>query len=126
MVNHSGITNVRLGTGLHAHLAKLAESQDISLNHLIVTLLAGGSNFTLAEDDESIPPVFIWGSDGHVDQVMERLGRFESRHIQLELQVSKNAAEKRIRAAKRAGVLEVEREGRGAVTAIYRWVGPRR
>jgi predicted HicB family RNase H-like nuclease len=46
---YSGKTNVRLGPALHAHLAKLATQQGLSLNQLIVTLLAGGSNFTLPE-----------------------------------------------------------------------------
>jgi predicted HicB family RNase H-like nuclease len=44
---HSGTTNVRLGPDLHAHLAVIAKRKGISLNHLIVTLLAGGSNFKL-------------------------------------------------------------------------------
>jgi predicted HicB family RNase H-like nuclease len=38
----SGRFNVRLPTGLHAALAVEAERQGISLNTLIVTLLAGG------------------------------------------------------------------------------------
>lgn len=44
---HSGTTNVRLGPSLHAHLAAIAKGDGVSLNHLIVTLLAGGSNFKL-------------------------------------------------------------------------------
>jgi len=44
---YSGKTVVRLGPGLHAHLAHLATQQNVSLNQLIVTLLAGGSNFKL-------------------------------------------------------------------------------
>jgi predicted HicB family RNase H-like nuclease len=40
--SYSGKLNVRLGTDLHAALAAEAKSQGVSLNFLIVTLLAGG------------------------------------------------------------------------------------
>jgi predicted HicB family RNase H-like nuclease len=46
---YSGTTNARLGPALHAHLATIAKAQGVSLNHLIVTLLAGGSNFKLSK-----------------------------------------------------------------------------
>jgi len=39
----SGQLRLRLPTGLHAHLAALAERQNVSLNALIVALVAGGS-----------------------------------------------------------------------------------
>jgi predicted HicB family RNase H-like nuclease len=45
--DYSGTTNARLGPALHAHLAAIAKEQGVSLNHLIVTLLAGGSGFKL-------------------------------------------------------------------------------
>lgn len=41
---------VRLPVSLHAHLAALAEREGVSLNTLMVTLLAGGSAFTLDAD----------------------------------------------------------------------------
>jgi len=37
-------------TDLHQHLARQAEEQGVSLNTLIVALLAGGSNFKLPGD----------------------------------------------------------------------------
>jgi len=37
-------------TDLHAHLSVVAGEQGVSLNTLIVSLLAGGSNFKLGED----------------------------------------------------------------------------
>jgi predicted HicB family RNase H-like nuclease len=43
----SGKTQIRLPPALHAHLIDRAEQQGISLNALMVALLAGGSNFKL-------------------------------------------------------------------------------
>lgn len=42
MSTHSGNTNLRLPTDLHAELAAEAKRQAVSLNTLMVTLLAGG------------------------------------------------------------------------------------
>lgn len=42
---HSGRLNVRLPTDLHAELAIEAARQGVSLNTLIVALLAGGISF---------------------------------------------------------------------------------
>lgn len=36
---------------LHAHLANMAEQQSVSLNQLIVALLAGGSAFKIGPGD---------------------------------------------------------------------------
>lgn len=45
----SGQLRVRLPVDLHAALTAEAASQKVSLNTLIVALLAGGINFTLEE-----------------------------------------------------------------------------
>jgi predicted HicB family RNase H-like nuclease len=45
-------TRVRLPKALHERLWDLAVEQDISLNSLIITLLAGSVGFTLAETPE--------------------------------------------------------------------------
>lgn len=42
---YSGKFVARVGPDLHAHLASLAAEKGVSLNHLIVQLLAGGSSF---------------------------------------------------------------------------------
>lgn len=44
---HSGTLNVRMPPALHAQLAAEAARQGVSLNHLIVALLAGGVGFKL-------------------------------------------------------------------------------
>lgn len=44
---YSGKTNLRMSPELHAHLAAIADKNGISLNQLLVELLAGGSNFKL-------------------------------------------------------------------------------
>jgi predicted HicB family RNase H-like nuclease len=46
---YSGKLVARLGPDLHRHLATIAKSKGISLNDLIVQLLAGGSNFKLPD-----------------------------------------------------------------------------
>lgn len=46
----SGKLHVRLPTALHAHLSHTAAEQGVSLNTLIVSLLAGGSGFKLKEE----------------------------------------------------------------------------
>jgi len=43
----SGKTQIRLPPALHAHLIRCAQQQGVSLNALMVALLAGGSNFKL-------------------------------------------------------------------------------
>lgn len=45
----SGNLRVRLPVDLHALLAAQAKEQGVSLNTLIVSLLAGGSNFKIEE-----------------------------------------------------------------------------
>lgn len=45
--HHSGTLNVRMPSELHAQLAVEATRQGVSLNHLIVALLAGGIGFKL-------------------------------------------------------------------------------
>lgn len=47
MSDHSGRINLRMPTDLHAQLATEAERQGVSLNTLLVTLLAGGIGFKL-------------------------------------------------------------------------------
>ena len=47
MTKPSGKTQIRILPALHAHLIRIAESEGKSLNSLIETLLAGGSNFKL-------------------------------------------------------------------------------
>lgn len=42
---YSGKFVARVGPDLHVHLAAIAAKKGVSLNHLIVTLLAGGSSF---------------------------------------------------------------------------------
>lgn len=49
MSDYSGKTLVRMPTALHAQLAADAERQGVSLNSLIVALLAGGIGFRLSE-----------------------------------------------------------------------------
>ena len=49
MSDHSGKLNVRMPVGLHSQLAVEAERQGVSLNTLIVSLLAGGIGFKLPE-----------------------------------------------------------------------------
>lgn len=43
----SGKFLIRMPSGLHAQLVATAAEQGVSLNHLVVTLLAGGIGFTL-------------------------------------------------------------------------------
>jgi predicted HicB family RNase H-like nuclease len=45
--------HVRLPRALHEQLSAMAIDQDISLNGLIATLLAGAVGFNLATDNES-------------------------------------------------------------------------
>jgi predicted HicB family RNase H-like nuclease len=47
MAKPSGKTQIRILPELHAHLIRIAEKEGKSLNSLIETLLAGGSNFRL-------------------------------------------------------------------------------
>jgi predicted HicB family RNase H-like nuclease len=44
----SGKVLVRMPPALHEQLVRLAEEQGVSLNQLVVSLLAGGVGFTLA------------------------------------------------------------------------------
>jgi predicted HicB family RNase H-like nuclease len=44
---YSGRINLRMPTDLHAQLAAEAERQGVSLNTLLLTLLAGGIGFKL-------------------------------------------------------------------------------
>jgi predicted HicB family RNase H-like nuclease len=46
----SGKVLLRMPVDLHGHLVVQAEKQGVSLNTLILTLLAGGSNFKLGHD----------------------------------------------------------------------------
>jgi len=48
-VSHSGKFNVRIPVDLHAQLAAEAERQGVSLNQLVLALLAGGVGFKLDE-----------------------------------------------------------------------------
>jgi hypothetical protein len=50
---YSGRLNVRLPVELHASLAAEAANQDVSLNTLIVTLLARGIGWERPHDDQS-------------------------------------------------------------------------
>jgi predicted HicB family RNase H-like nuclease len=43
----SGKVLVRMPPALHEQLSRLAEEQGVSLNQLVVSLLAGGVGFTL-------------------------------------------------------------------------------
>lgn len=45
----SGKLQLRMPVDLHGHLAAQAQKQGVSLNTLIISLLAGGSNFKLEE-----------------------------------------------------------------------------
>jgi predicted HicB family RNase H-like nuclease len=45
----SGQLRIRMPHTLHQHLSELAETEGVSLNHLIVALLAGGSNYKLGD-----------------------------------------------------------------------------
>ncbi len=47
MTKPSGKTQIRLPPALHAHLIRCAEEEGVSLNALMVALLAGGPNFKL-------------------------------------------------------------------------------
>jgi predicted HicB family RNase H-like nuclease len=47
VAQHSGQTRVRMPVDLHAKLAEIAHEQGVSLNQLIVTLLAGGIGWKL-------------------------------------------------------------------------------
>lgn len=47
MAKPSGKTQIRIHPSLHAHLIRIADEEGKSLNSLIETLLAGGSNFKL-------------------------------------------------------------------------------
>lgn len=49
MSDYSGRILVRMPTGLHEQLAAEAKRQGVSLNTLLVTLLAGGIGFKLPE-----------------------------------------------------------------------------
>jgi HicB-like protein involved in pilus formation len=51
--NFSGRFVVRVPTSLHRHLAEQAQQQRVSLNQLVVALLAGGSNFALPDTKPS-------------------------------------------------------------------------
>lgn len=48
-MNPNGRILVRCPTALHEQLVALAAEQGVSLNQLIVTLLAGGIGFTMPE-----------------------------------------------------------------------------
>ena len=56
MAEYSGQFRVRLPTELHAALAAEAERQGVSLNTLIVALLAGGIDWPPTEGREERPP----------------------------------------------------------------------
>lgn len=47
---HSGRLLVRMPPALHAELARRAAAQGVSLNHLVVALLAGGVRFKLPKE----------------------------------------------------------------------------
>lgn len=47
MTDYSGRLLVRMPPALHAELARRAAEQGVSLNQLVVTLLAGGVRFKL-------------------------------------------------------------------------------
>lgn len=84
----------------------------------------GVNLFRLAiTDKDKMPPAFRWAGEAHVDQVIARLGYFEVRNLELELQLGTDACTKRIREAIGRGVavqVEPRSNYRGAV---YRWTG---
>jgi predicted HicB family RNase H-like nuclease len=51
MTTYSGQTMIRMPAGLHAALAAEAEAQGVSLNALMVTLLAGSIGWSGAPKD---------------------------------------------------------------------------
>lgn len=125
MAKPSGKTQIRILPALHAHLIRIADEEGKSLNSLIETLLAGGSNFKISHDPDRLPVQHRWGSPIHVEQIAERLGHFEAQHLQHELQMSEHAARTRLKVLLAEGkVTEVEPTSnyRGA---IYEWAGPK-
>lgn len=46
----NGRVLVRMPPALHVELVRLAEVQGVSLNHLVVALLAGGARFKLPKE----------------------------------------------------------------------------
>lgn len=55
MTEHSGQTRIRLPAGLHAALAAEAKRQGVSLNTLMVTLLAGGICWRASRERKTEP-----------------------------------------------------------------------
>lgn len=50
LMTPSGKLQLRMPVDLHGHLSRLAEQQGVSLNTLIISLLAGGSHFKLKKE----------------------------------------------------------------------------
>lgn len=64
-----------------------------------------------------------WATEDHVDEIVARLGMFETAHIEAELQVGNDAARSRIKSAiKRGTVVEVHKRSNYS-GAVYRWTG---
>jgi len=64
-----------------------------------------------------------WGSELHVDEVIARLGVFEVRHLEHELQMGKNSVASRLKAAIERGMAVQVAEKAGVKAAQYRWAG---
>lgn len=69
------------------------------------------------------PALYRWGTDVHVDAAIARLGVFEVAHLELELQMGKNAVAKRIREAIDRGVAVQVSPAVQYNAAVYRWTG---
>jgi hypothetical protein len=114
----------RLPRDLYETIQQEADKQGTSANGLIVAILAAAMNYRAPKTDETMPVVSIWGSQSHVEEIAERLGLFETWHLEHELQMTKSPVRKRVNQLLREGRIVEDRPSSGAVTAIYRWVGP--